>query len=72
MVPGDRQTADVIPLSEDNVLDEEEEIRQAVDEGDDRYLTIPSLSSNEGFKTMEDFVYSLEPGPARGRRSPVH
>ena len=61
----DRETGDVIPLGEYNVLEEEEEIRQAIDKGDDRYLPIPSRSSHEGFKVMEDFVFSLEPGPAR-------
>src|SRR5215211_6818976 len=61
----DRETGDVIPLGEYNVLEEEEEIRQAIDEGDERYLPIPSRSSHEGFKTMEDFVHSLDPGPAR-------
>ncbi|HEU4556194.1 MAG TPA: UPF0158 family protein [Longimicrobium sp.] len=61
----DRETGDVIPLGDDNVLAEEEEVRQAIEEGDERYLPIPSRSSHEGFRVMEDFVYSLEPGPAR-------
>jgi len=43
----DRETGDVIPLSDWNELEEEEEIRAAVaDPANDRYLQIPSRPSH--------------------------
>lgn len=62
----DRETGDVIPLNEDGPLGEEKEIWEAIDAGSERYLEIPSRSSHEGFEIMEDFVASLDDGPARG------
>jgi hypothetical protein len=63
----DRQTGDLVPLSEWDELEEEEEIRAAVnDDGDDRYLEVPSLPSHEGFRIMEDFARTMEDGRVRG------
>src|SRR5215218_4840771 len=61
----DRDTGAVIPLSDDNRMEEDDEIWEAIDAGSERYLEIPSRSSREGFETMDDFVATLEPGPAR-------
>ena len=66
----DRQTGEVILRSEDDDLDfeededpeeeyeDEDEIRARLDE--DRYLSIPSLGSHEGFRIMEDFADSVD------------
>jgi len=63
----DRETGDVIGLAEWDEIEEEAEIRAAIDEdADDRYLAIPSLSSHEGFRIMEDFARSLDDDRARG------
>ena len=62
----DRETGDVFGLSDDNVIEEEEEIRRAIDEDEnDRYLEVPSLGSHEGFRIMERFAAALEHGSAR-------
>lgn len=62
----DRETGDVIGLSDWESLEEEEEIRERIDADEDgRYLPIESLSSHEGFRIMEDFVDSLPDGKAR-------
>ena len=60
----DRETGQVIFLSDDD-LEDEEEIRRAIYEEDDdeeneRYLVIPSLGSNEGYGLMEDFAAAQE------------
>lgn len=60
----DRETGDVIPLTDDD-LDGEEEIRAAI-EGDEeeedggRYLCIPQRHSGDGFRLMERFVDTVE------------
>ncbi|HSU14692.1 UPF0158 family protein [Longimicrobium sp.] len=63
----DRETGVVIGLDDDDELEEEEEIRAAIaaDE-DDRYLAIPSLSSHEGFRVMEDFASMQDDARVRG------
>jgi hypothetical protein len=61
----DRETGDVIPLNESDPLEQEVEIWEAIDAGSERYLEIPSRSSHEGFNIMQDFVASLDDGPAR-------
>lgn len=63
----DRETGDLIPLSDWDEIEEEREIREAIDDdADDRYLAVPSLPSHEGFRIMEDFARSLDDGRARG------
>lgn len=63
----DRQTGEVIRLSDFDELEEEEEIRESIhDDEEDRYLAIPSLSSHEGFRIMEDFAASQKDERVRG------
>jgi len=62
----DRQSGAVIPLSEDNRMEEDDEIWEAIEADDGRYLEIPSTPSREGFAMMEDFIATLEPGAASG------
>ena len=61
----DRETGEVIYLSEDG-LEEEEEFRAGLEEDEaGRYVPIPSRPSHEGFKDMERFASSLPFGRAR-------
>jgi uncharacterized protein UPF0158 len=62
----DRQTGEVIRLGEYGDLDEDDELRERIDEDEeDRFLSIPSLSSHEGFRIMEDFAASQSDGRVR-------
>ena len=63
----DRETGEVIRLSEWDELEEEEEIRARIDEDEDeRYLSVPSMSSHQGFRIMEDFARSQADPRVRG------
>lgn len=63
----DRQTGDVIWLSDDSGIEELEEIRERIeaDEEENRFIPIPSLSSHEGFRIMEDFAARQEDARVR-------
>jgi hypothetical protein len=64
----DRDTGELIGLCEWDEMEEEEEIRAAIDAGEDgRYLEVPSRSSHEGFRAMEDFARSLDDDRIRER-----
>ncbi|HEX6748101.1 MAG TPA: UPF0158 family protein [Longimicrobium sp.] len=46
---------------EDELLDEDAAVRKMIDEDkEDRYLPIPSLSSDEGFRIMERFAGTVD------------
>ena len=63
----DRETGEVIGLSEWDEIEEEEEIRARIDaDEDERYLRIPSLSSHDGFRIMEDFAAAQPDDRVRG------
>jgi hypothetical protein len=63
----DGQTGELIPLMEFDEIEEEKEIRRAIDEDEEgRYLPVPSIESHEGFRIMEDFADAQDDGRVRG------
>jgi len=73
----DKETGEILQVSDDLLGDDEDEMRDKIEENPDRYLFIEPTPSDEGFKIMEDFIDSV-PDPEAGdalakalsRRSP--
>ena len=75
----DKQTGQIVQISEELFGDDEDEMTNQVEENPDRYAFIEPISSNEGFKIMEDFTGSVSNPEAAdtlykalSRRSPFH
>ena len=73
----DKQTGEILQVSSELFGDDEDEIRDEVEENPDRYIFIEPLLSNESFKIMEDFIDSVSDAEAAdalykalSRRSP--
>lgn len=63
----DRETGIVSGLDDDDDVEELRELRGAIDrDEDDRYISIPSLASHEGFRIMEDFASAQDDRRVRG------
>ncbi|HYJ79007.1 MAG TPA: UPF0158 family protein [Longimicrobiaceae bacterium] len=61
----DRQTGEVIRLSEYDEIEEEEEIRELIDaDTSGRFLEVERMQSHDAFRIMSGFVDSLPEGRA--------
>jgi hypothetical protein len=61
----DKKTGEIVFVSEYDVLDEDEETKKLIEDEPDRFLWIDTVSSNKGFRIMEEFVESLPDGEAK-------
>ncbi|MCK8514716.1 UPF0158 family protein [Methylonatrum kenyense] len=62
----DLQAGAVIAVFDD-VDDDEDELRPAVDEAPERYRYIDPVDSHESYRWMEHFAHSIEEAEVRGR-----
>ncbi len=61
----DKKTGEIVFTSEYDMIDEDEEIKKRIENDPNRYIWIEPVSSNRGFRIMEEFVESLPDGEAK-------
>ena len=62
----DKQTGQILQVSDGLFGDDEDEIRDEVEDNPDRYLFIEPVLPDEGFKIMEEFIDSVSDPEAAG------
>lgn len=61
----DKKTGKIISINEYDIVDEDEEIKKDIENDPTRFLLVEPISSNRGFRIMEEFVESLPDGEAK-------
>ena len=62
-----KETGEIITISEELDLIEDEEINEKIDEEPERFIYIEPIDSSESFRIMEDFIFKLPDGKAKNQ-----